>query len=65
MSGGNVTQLLQEWLQGDSDALDRLMPEVYDELRRLASLQMRGERVDLRILIERKITRCSPNPRRT
>jgi len=46
MSAGTVTQLLQKWRQGDSDALDRLVPEVYDELRRMASRQMRGERAD-------------------
>jgi hypothetical protein len=31
-----VTQLLLEWRSGNQEALDRLMPLVYDELRRLA-----------------------------
>ena len=31
-----VTQLLADWGAGDHDALQRLMPIVYDELRRLA-----------------------------
>jgi RNA polymerase sigma factor (TIGR02999 family) len=31
-----VTQLLADWGAGDQDALQRLMPIVYDELRRLA-----------------------------
>jgi RNA polymerase sigma factor (TIGR02999 family) len=31
-----VTQLLQAWCDGDEAALDRLIPLVYDELRRLA-----------------------------
>lgn len=40
----NVTQLLLEWRGGNQMALDRLMPLVYDELRRLAQHQMRYER---------------------
>ena len=31
-----VTQILREWSNGDSDAPARLMPFVYDELRRQA-----------------------------
>ena len=41
-----VSRLLVAWRQGDPRALDRLMPLVYDELRRLARIQMRGERTD-------------------
>ena len=40
----NVTQLLLEWRAGKQEALDHLMPLVYDELRRLAGRYMRGER---------------------
>ncbi len=40
----NVTQLLLEWRSGNQQALDRLMPLVYDELRRLAGHYMRSER---------------------
>jgi RNA polymerase sigma factor (TIGR02999 family) len=40
----NVTQLLLEWRNGNQKALDRLMPLVYDELRRLAQHHMRSER---------------------
>jgi hypothetical protein len=32
----NFTQLLTEWRSGESQALERLTPLVYDELRRLA-----------------------------
>lgn len=32
----DVTELLNAWSQGDREALDRLMPLVYDELRKLA-----------------------------
>ena len=38
-----VTRLLKEWRQGRSDALDRLMPLVYDELRRMARVQLGRE----------------------
>ena len=40
----NVTRLLHQWRSGDPDAMDRLMPLVYDELRRLARRHMAGER---------------------
>ena len=39
-----VTQLLIDWSNGDRAALDRLMPLVYEELRRLANRYMRRER---------------------
>jgi RNA polymerase sigma-70 factor, ECF subfamily len=39
-----VTRLLAQWRQGDSQALDRLLPLVYDELRRIAARLMRSER---------------------
>ncbi len=32
----NMTRLLQDWRDGDPQALDRLMPMVVDELRRIA-----------------------------
>lgn len=40
----NVTELLFAWGNGDRSALDDLVPLVHQELRRLARLQMRGER---------------------
>jgi RNA polymerase sigma-70 factor (ECF subfamily) len=40
----DITGLLHELSQGRRDALDRLMPIVYDELRRIAHGQLRGER---------------------
>lgn len=39
-----VTSLLQAWSQGDEHALQQLMPLVYEELRRVASRHMAGER---------------------
>ena len=41
----NVTELLIGWGNGDKDALDALVPLVYDELRRQASRYLRRERV--------------------
>jgi RNA polymerase sigma factor (TIGR02999 family) len=40
-----VTALLAEWSDGNSEALDRLAPLVFDELRGLARAHMRGERL--------------------
>ncbi len=39
-----VTVLLHQWSDGDQHALDRLMPLVYDELRRVAHRRLAGER---------------------
>jgi RNA polymerase sigma-70 factor (ECF subfamily) len=39
-----ITQLLLAWSDGDREALDRLTPLVYAELRRLAKSYMRRER---------------------
>jgi RNA polymerase sigma factor (TIGR02999 family) len=44
LSPKQVTELLIEWREGDEAALDRLMPLVYEELRRMAARYMRGER---------------------
>ena len=41
-----LTVLLSEWRAGNQAAFDRLLPIVYEELRRLASSYMRGERPD-------------------
>jgi len=43
-SPDDITGLLRAWGGGDKVALDRLMPLVYQELRRLARRQMRRER---------------------
>ena len=42
----DVTALLESWSNGDPDALQRLMPLVYDELHRLARNYLRRERPD-------------------
>ncbi len=43
-TSGNVTQLLVDWRNGNDDALNQLMPLVYDELRGLAKRYMSRER---------------------
>lgn len=43
---GDVTQLLVDWSNGDGEALDKLMPVVYDELHDLAARYLRRERQD-------------------
>jgi RNA polymerase sigma factor (TIGR02999 family) len=43
-SAGDVSRLLTAWSEGDQGALERLMPIVYEELRRLARHYMRRER---------------------
>jgi RNA polymerase sigma factor (TIGR02999 family) len=39
-----TTELLRAWAGGERNALDRLTPRVYDELRRIAGHFMQGER---------------------
>jgi RNA polymerase sigma factor (TIGR02999 family) len=45
-SPGAVTELLRAWRDGDDGALERLLPLVEAELRRLARAYMRRERRD-------------------
>ncbi len=42
----NVTQLLIDLGKGDENALNRILPQIYDELHRLAAYYMSGERRD-------------------
>ncbi len=42
----DITGLLIQWSRGDAEALDRLMPVVYDECRRIAARQIRREARD-------------------
>ena len=41
-----ITPLLLRWSRGEQDALDQLMPIVYEELRKLAQSYLRRERPD-------------------
>lgn len=42
----DITRLLEQWGAGDRQALDRLMPMVYGELKRIAGAYLNGERED-------------------
>ncbi len=42
----DVTQILLQWSEGDQEALDRLLPLVYDQLNQLARARLRYERPD-------------------
>ena len=42
----NITELLLAWNEGNREALDKLMPLVYDELHRQAARFLRRERSD-------------------
>lgn len=42
----DVTQILLNWQEGDADAPAKLMPIVYEELRRLARNYLQRERAD-------------------
>ena len=39
-----ITQILQDWNDGETEAKERLMPFVYDELKRQARILMSRER---------------------
>jgi RNA polymerase sigma factor (TIGR02999 family) len=58
---GDVTGLLDEWTRGDRGALDRLMPLVYAELRKLARhflvAERRGHTLDSRALVHEAFLR--------
>lgn len=46
LSQADVTQLLHAYGAGDREAFDRLMPIVYEQLRKLAHARLRQERPD-------------------
>src|SRR5215468_4211669 len=62
----NLTDLLMDCSKGDKEALDRLVPVVYDELRKLAGKYMRQERPDHTLqtsaLINEAYTRLIDSP---
>ena len=43
-AGAGVTRLLLQWTEGDKQALEDLLPLVYDEMRRLAKSYLQRER---------------------
>jgi RNA polymerase sigma factor (TIGR02999 family) len=46
LSPHEITQLLEDWSNGNQAALDKLYPLVYEELRRMARRHLRRERKD-------------------
>ena len=42
-----ITHLLKEWSEGDSDSFEHLMPLVYDDLREIASRYLTDERKEI------------------
>ena len=42
-SAQNVTEMLRDWRKGDQEALEQLIPVVYDELHRQAARYLRRE----------------------
>jgi RNA polymerase sigma-70 factor (ECF subfamily) len=46
LSQTGLTELLTDWSKGDQEALNKLIPLVYDELHKLASRYLRRERFD-------------------
>lgn len=45
-SSPDVTQMLQQWSQGDHEAMDRLFPLIYEQLKGVAHARLRMERED-------------------
>ena len=45
-ASAEVTRLLKEWSNGEEQALDRLVPQIHSELRKLAASYLRKERPD-------------------
>jgi RNA polymerase sigma factor (TIGR02999 family) len=44
LKASKITQMLREWSDGNQEALDNLLPLVYDELHRQAARYLRKER---------------------
>ena len=45
-TSAEVTRLLKDWTNGQEQALDRLVPQIHSELRKLAASYLRKERPD-------------------
>jgi RNA polymerase sigma factor (TIGR02999 family) len=43
LASSDVTRLLRQWSDGDRQALDRLVPVMYEHLRTVASHRLRGD----------------------
>ena len=60
-----VTKLLEDWSPGDQSVPDKLMPLVYEELRRLAHRYMGRERCPIGVMgqFERVAAEANIQPR--
>ena len=47
----DITQLLLNWSGGDREALDRLMPLVYTQLRQMAHARLREQSPDHTLIV--------------
>jgi RNA polymerase sigma factor (TIGR02999 family) len=63
---GEITLLLKAYREGDREAFDRLVPLVYDELRRMARRQLRrgprGATLDTTALVHEAYLRLAASP---
>ena len=59
----DVTMLLNAWSDGKQDALDELMPLVYQELRKLARSYLRAERPEHTLQPTALVNEASQNVR--
>lgn len=65
MEAGEVTQLLRAYAAGDRSAFDRMVPLVYDELRRLARWHLRrtpGRSLDTTGLVHEAYLKLAASP---
>jgi RNA polymerase sigma factor (TIGR02999 family) len=46
VTSADITELLQRWSRGESSALDRVLPLVYNELRKIAARQLRHDQAE-------------------
>ncbi len=46
METAQITRLLNAHASGDRHAIDQLIPLIYDDMRRMAQIKLRGERAD-------------------
>ncbi len=56
-ASAQVTRLLDKWTDGDPEALDQLLPLVYNDLKRIARKRLVGERPTIRSAVRTLCTR--------
>jgi hypothetical protein len=58
-NGGEVTNLLRAWGDGEADAFERVLPLVYEELHRMAARYLVGERASISLQATALVTSCA------